>query len=138
MNSTAIELEFTRRRAMRGIVKGFVIGILGLTGLLVPVEYVHALDNAESCGKQGFILCSDGKCGSQKCTCNNKVLSPGADCSNTLGGKTYRYYCDGCSGKVIPLPIQTPQPSLPQLTPSVPPSRVKPPAGGTVQSPGVR
>jgi len=132
MNSTAIELEFTRRRAMRGIVKGFVIGVLGLAGLLVPVGYVHALDNAESCGKQGFILCSDGKCGSRKCTCNNKVLTPGAHCTNTLGGKTYHYYCDGCSGKMIPMQLRTPQPNL-QLTPSVPPSRVTPPAGGTLQ-----
>ncbi len=30
MNSTATELELTRRRAMRGIVKGFVVGTLGL------------------------------------------------------------------------------------------------------------
>jgi hypothetical protein len=123
MNSTATELEFTRRRAMRGIVKGFVIGILGLAGLLVPVGYVHALDSKESCGQQGFILCKDGACGSRKCWCNNKVLTPGETCSNTLAGKTYFYMCDGCSGKVVTvIKPTTPQRGL-----------VKPPAGGTLQ-----
>jgi hypothetical protein len=33
MNSTATELEFTRRRAMRAIVKGLVVGTLGLAVL---------------------------------------------------------------------------------------------------------
>jgi hypothetical protein len=131
MNSTAAELDFTRRRAMRAIVKGFVIGVLGLAGLLVPVGYVHALDNAESCGKQGFILCRDGKCGSRKCTCNGKTLTPGDSCSKKVGTKTTFYYCDGCTGKM--LQVITRQPTLPQLTPSVPPSQVKPPAGGTLQ-----
>jgi hypothetical protein len=140
MNSTATELEFTRRRAMRGIVKGFVIGILGLAGLLVPVGYVHALDSKESCGQQGFILCKDGACGSRKCWCNNKVLTPGETCSNTLAGKTYFYYCDGCSGKVISvIKPKTPQRTRPglvpqgQLTPTTPTRRVAPPAGGTLQ-----
>ncbi len=116
---------------MRGIVKVFVIGILGLAGLLVPVGYVHALDNADSCGKQGFILCKDGKCGSHKCSCDGKALTPGDTCNKLVGGKRYFYYCDGCSGKMIQL--ITRQPNLPQLTPSVPPSQVKPPAGGTLQ-----
>ncbi len=139
MNSTATELEFTRRRAMRGIVKVFVIGILGLAGLLVPVGYVHALDNAESCGKQGFLLCNDQTCGSRKCSCGGKLLKPGEECSNTLAGKTYFYVCDGCSGKVIPMQLRTPQRTRPglvpqgELTPTVPPRRVTPPAGGTLQ-----
>ena len=133
MNSTATELTFTRRRAMRTIVKGFVIGVLGLAGFLVPVGYVHALDNAESCGKQGFILCKDGACGSRKCWCEGKLLTPGETCSNTLAGKTYFYYCDGCSGKVISvIKPKTPQRTRPglvpqgELTPTVPPGGVKP------------
>ena len=105
---------------MRAIVKVLVIGVLGLVGLLVPVGYVHALDNAESCGKQGYLLCSDGKCGSRSCYCNNKVLKPGDECIKTLGGKQYIYYCDGCTGKMIPLITRQPTP-------------VKPPAGGTLQ-----
>jgi len=43
---------------MRAIVKGFVIGTLGLAWLLVPVGYVYPVDNTtESCSKQGFLLC---------------------------------------------------------------------------------
>jgi len=139
MNSTATELEFTRRSAMRAIVKGFVIGVLGLAGLLVPVGYVHALDNAESCGKQGVVLCKDGTCGSRKCSCGGKLLKPGEECSNTLAGKTYFYVCDGCSGKVIPMQLRTPKTTRPglvpqgQLTPTTPTRRVTPPAGGTLQ-----
>ncbi len=108
---------------MKAIVKGVVIGVLGLAGLLVPVGYAHALDNTASCAKQGFILCNDGKCGSRKCYCNNKVLTPGESCTKTLGGKSYFYYCDGCTGKMISvIKPTTPQPGL-----------VKPPAGGTLQ-----
>jgi hypothetical protein len=130
MNSTATELEFTRRRAMRGIVKGFVIGVLGLAGLLVPVGYVHAVP--KSCNGGRYIVCGDGTCGRRSCSCNGKTLTPGADCTKT-DGKIY--YCDGCSGKMKPIGLRTPQPILPQLqlTPSVPPSQVKPPAGGTLQ-----
>ncbi len=105
---------------MRAIVKGVVIGVLGLAWLLVPVGYVHALDNTQSCAKQGFILCQDGKCGSRKCYCNNKVLSPGETCIKTLGGKTYFYFCDGCTAKMIQVITRQP-------------SQVKPPAGGTLQ-----
>lgn len=147
MNSTATELTFTRRRAMRGIVKGFVIGTLGLAGLLVPVGYVHAVDNTQSCFKQGFILCGDGKCGSHKCYCDNKLLTPGETCIKMLGGKYYFFMCDGCSGKVIA--VKTTQPTRPGLTapgaatqgelaPTVPPSGPRAPVGGPVQSPGVR
>lgn len=126
---------------MRGIVKVFVIGILGLAGLLVPVGYVHAVDNAESCGKQGFILCKDGGCGSRKCSCQGKILTPGETCSNTLAGKTYFYMCDGCTGKLGPLQARTPQPTRPglgvvpqgELTPTAPTRQVTPPTGGTLQ-----
>ena len=122
---------------MRGIVKVFMIGILGLAWLLVPVGYVRALDNAESCGKQGFILCKDGKCGSRNCTCQGKTLKPGEECSKLcVVGTTAKVcfdICDGCSGKLEPLQLRTPQRTLPQLTPTVPPSRVTPPAGGTLQ-----
>ena len=108
---------------MRAIVKGFVIGTLGLAWLLVPVGYVHAKPTKESCAKEGFILCKDGACGSRKCWCNNKVLTPGDQCTNTLAGKVYIYMCDGCSGKLITvIKPTTPQPGL-----------VKPPAGGTLQ-----
>jgi len=139
MNSTATELEFTRRRAMRGIMKGFVIGVLGLAGLLVPVGYVHALDNTESCAKAGWVLCENGKCGTTHCVCNGKALAPGETCTKMIEEKHIFYYCDGCSGKMLDvrtpqpnLQLRTPQPNL-QLTPAVPPSRVKPPAGGTLQ-----
>jgi hypothetical protein len=115
-------LVFTRRRAMRGIVKVLVIGVLGLAGLLVPAGYVHALDNYESCRKQGYALCEDGKCGNRSCYCNNKVLKPGEDCTKTLGGKHYMFICNGCSGKMEPVALRTPQ-----QTPA------KPPAGGTLQ-----
>lgn len=133
MNSTATELTFTRRRAMRGIVKGVVIGILGLAWLLVPVGYAHAVP--KSCNGGRYIVCPNGRCGRSTCKCDGKVLTPGADCR--INGKIH--YCDGCSGKMLPLELRTPQQIRPglvpqgELTPSVPPSQVKPPAGGTQQ-----
>lgn len=131
MNSTVTELELTRRRAMRAIVKGVVIGVLGLAWLLVPVGYVHAVP--KSCNGGRYIVCSNGKCGRQTCTCNGKTLTPGSDCK--IGGKIH--YCDGCSGKMKPIELRTPQQIRPglvpqgQLTPTTPPTQVKPPAGGT-------
>ena len=109
---------------MRAIVKGFVIGTLGLAWLLVPVGYVYPVDNTTaSCAKEGYVLCKDGNCGNRKCYCNNKVLTPGDTCTKTVGGKSYFFMCDGCSGKVISvIKPPTPQPGL-----------VKPPAGGTLQ-----
>jgi hypothetical protein len=102
-------------------VKGLVIGTLGLAWLLVPVGYVNALDNTASCAKQGYILCSDGKCGSRSCYCNNKTLKPGDTCTKTLGGKTYIYYCDGCTAKMIQ--VIKPQPR----------QKLAPAPGGTLQ-----
>jgi hypothetical protein len=116
---------------MRGIVKGFVIGVLGLAGLLVPVGYVHALDNAESCAKGGWVLCKNGKCGTNYCTCGGKTLPPGELCTKVREGKPQQFMCDGCSGNMVQM--ITRQPTLPQLRPSVPPRRVTPPAGGTLQ-----
>jgi hypothetical protein len=107
---------------MRAIVKGVVIVVLGLAWLLVPVGYVHALDNYESCREQGYVLCEDGKCGSRTCTCDGKTLKPGDDCTKLVGGKRYLYLCDGCSGKMEPVALRTPQ-----RTPA------KPPAAGTLQ-----
>jgi hypothetical protein len=106
---------------MRGIVKVFAIGAMGLVGLLVPVGYVHALDNTASCAKEGYILCKDGACGRRNCTCDGKTLKPGDHCSRTSGGKTTFYYCDGCSGKM--LQVIKPQPRR----------QVAPAPGGTLQ-----
>jgi len=118
---------------MRAIVKGFVIGTLGLAWLLVPVGYVHAapIDPTKSCDTQRYIVCGDGSCGSRKCYCNNKVLTPGDACTKKVGGKTYIFYCDGCSGKVVSLITRQPTPL--QLSPTTPPTQAKPPAGGTLQ-----
>jgi len=124
---------------MRAIVKGIVIGTLGLAWLLVPVGYVHALDNAESCAKEGFILCKDGACGRRTCTCQGKTLKPGEDCKRWEGGKLKIDFCDGCSGKMTQ--VISRQPTRPglgvvpqgQLTPTTPPTQAKPPAGGTLQ-----
>jgi len=124
---------------MRGIMKVFVIGTVGLVGLLVPIGYVHALDNTASCAKEGFILCKDGACGRRTCTCDGKTLKPGEDCAKTEGGKNVYYYCDGCSGKMTQ--VISRQPTRPglgvtpqgQLTPTTPTRPVKPPTGGTLQ-----
>jgi len=123
---------------MRGIVKGFVIGTVALVGLLVPVGYVHSRDNTTaSCAKDGYMLCSDGNCSTRKCSCGGKLLKGGEDCSNTVGGKTYRYMCDGCTGKLDPLQVKTPQRIRPglvpqgELTPTTPTRQVTPPTGGT-------
>jgi hypothetical protein len=106
---------------MRAIVKVFVSGILGLAWLLVPVGYVHALDNTASCAKEGFILCKDGACGRRNCACDGKTLKPGEDCKKWSGGKLYIYYCDGCSGKML------------QVITRQPPRQVAPSPGGTLQ-----
>jgi len=110
---------------MRAIVKGVVIGILGLAWLLVPVGYVHAVPK-KSCDTQRYIVCSDGTCGTRNCTCSGKTLTPGDICSKKVGTKTTFSYCDGCTGKMTQ--VITPQPTLPQLTP-------KPPAGTLQKSP---
>ena len=119
---------------MREIVKVFVIGILGLAGLLVPVGYVQALDNSESCAKQGFILCKDLNCGSHKCVCEAKAISPGEDCIKHLGGKVFFFQCDGCTGALVAIneirPGAAPQPGA-VLQPGTAPT----PSGG-VNLPG--
>lgn len=132
MNSTATELDFTRRRAMRGIVRAFVVGTLGLAWLLVPVGDVHAVPK---CDTKRYIVCPGGKCGNRTCSCDGKTLQPGADC--LIDKKIH--YCDGCSGKMKPIGISTPKRIRPglvpqgELTPSVPPSQVKPPPGSPLQ-----
>jgi len=131
MNSTSTELDFTRRRGMKVTMKVLVIGVLGLAGLLVPVGYVHALDNEASCAKGGWVLCKNGKCGTNYCTCGGKTLNPGEFCNKEREGKLRAFWCDGCSGNMVQ--SITRQPTLPQLRPSVPPRRVTPPAGGTLQ-----
>jgi hypothetical protein len=106
---------------MRGIVKVFVIGVLGLAWLLVPLGYVHALDNTASCAKEGYILCKDGACGRRTCTCEGKTLKPGDTCNTWVGGKLNITYCDGCSGKML------------QVITRQPPRQVAPSTGGTLQ-----
>ena len=95
MNSTATKLEFTRRRAMRGIVKVFVVGTLGLAGLLVPAGYVHSAqkETLKSCLDKGYAFCEGGTCASGKCG----GQSPGT----TICGKYNCYMCDGCTSTWI-------------------------------------
>ncbi len=79
--------------------------LAGLVGLLVPVGYVQAVptETVQSCSAGGWLLCKSGKCGTNYCVCNGKTLAPGEDCRKKVGGKTFYFYCDGCSGKVVPL-----------------------------------
>jgi hypothetical protein len=116
---------------MRAIVKGFVIGVLGLAGLLVPVGNAQAVDNTASCAAGGWVLCKSGKCGTNYCTCGGKTLQPGDNCTKERDGKPQQFWCDGCSGNMVQgIKGQSP---LPQLKQSVPLHPVTPPAGGTQQ-----
>ena len=54
MNSTATELEFTRRGAMRAIVKGFVVGTLGLAVLFGS----YTISFAEPKGANAICRCT--------------------------------------------------------------------------------
>jgi hypothetical protein len=138
MNSTATELEFTGRRAMRGIVKGFVVGTLGLiqkgelrrgksivfTIALTTVAFVAGEASAAKLTEQQV----KNVCAGQKI----QESSLGWGCQKKCGDKICDYTCEkdkngksfNCSGEVVTV-----------RRPSTPPIQVKPPAGTLQKKP---
>jgi hypothetical protein len=101
--------------------EGFVVGTLGLAGLLIHAGYVHPapVDTQESCADKGYVLCSDGKCGSR--TCGGEA--PGSTkCTTGRAGRCYM--CDGCTSTWIEFGRS--DPNQPGLKGIVPPAAVSP------------
>ncbi len=129
---------------MRGIVKGFVVGTLGLiqkgelrmrksivfTIALTTVAFVAGEASATKLTEQQVT----SVCAGQKI--QESSLAWG--CTKKCGDKTCDYSCKkdkngksfDCQG--VAVIVRSPS-TLPQLTPSVPKSRVTPPAGGALQ-----
>ncbi len=113
---------------MRTIMKVFVVGTLGLAGLLVPAGYVHPRQTQASCNANGFILCSNGECGEMTCIWEGKTMQPG----ETAVGYGMGWYCDGCSGimRVVGRPLPPTQPGQEGIVAPAPEQQVEPPASG--------
>jgi hypothetical protein len=131
LNSTATELTFTRRRAMRAIVKGFVIAVFAAASLALvtaapsearPRPTIFSIDDCtgqagSGKGCEGAICycCYDDGC----YICNRQW----SDCTwdpKYPGLKSRGVTRPGTGGVLQPLT-------------TVPPRQVTPPAGGTLQ-----
>lgn len=112
--------------------RSVLLGVLGscLMGLvmwLVPAGDVYPRETQKSCNAKGYIICSNGQCGSKYCGGSE----PGRNACYPSGRC---YYCDGCTGTwlpvgssqpgqggmVVPPGTMMPPPSQPPLSPTTP------------------
>ena len=146
--STAIEPTITRRRAMRAIVKVFVVGTLGLAMLVGTAAVSVALPPEFSTTHcKCFCGASSGSGKELTWAMTTNCMSNDKACSFTLdGGKTFTpgklSNCQKCQPN-YPLPtctsaaINVPPGGLQQLQPQTPtPGRMPAPAG-TIQRRGI-
>jgi len=131
-----MELEFTRRRAMRGIVKGFVIGTLGLAVLVGTAAVSFAVPkktmNVCTCkcayvgSPQGMDIGSTAFLTAGSC---DSPPSGQVECLDSNGKPHTGSIYGTCKFKqTVTIPISGIAGVLQPLT-TVPPAGVKPPAG---------